>query len=211
MPGSVASRYAAPAGPSRSNTRPGASKSTSSSAAPPGSRGTPGVAGPHGPPHFRRPCRAARGPVHYRIRRLPPSTPDPGDSVKHLLRPHCWARAALAAPAFAQTLSRQADQDRRAYSPWWRQRRDGAHRRAEAGRKTRQAGDRGQQGRWQRRIAAEHVARLPDGYTILLGYIATHGINPALQKLRYDPIKDFEPIALVAEAQRVLVFVNGAP
>jgi tripartite-type tricarboxylate transporter receptor subunit TctC len=61
-------------------------------------------------------------------------------------------------------------------------------------------------------IAAEHVARAPaDGHTLLWGYIATHGINPALQKLRYDPIKDFEPIGLVAESPTVLVVNTKAP
>jgi tripartite-type tricarboxylate transporter receptor subunit TctC len=55
-------------------------------------------------------------------------------------------------------------------------------------------------------IASEHVAKsAPDGYTILFGYIATHGINPAVSKVSYDPIKDFEPIAQVAEAQGVLI------
>ena len=55
-------------------------------------------------------------------------------------------------------------------------------------------------------IASEFVARAaPDGYTILFGYIATHGINPGLSKVPYDPIKDFEPIAEIAEAQGVLV------
>jgi len=58
-------------------------------------------------------------------------------------------------------------------------------------------------------IAAEHVARAsPDGHTILFGYIATHGISPALQKLRYDPVKDFAPIGMVASSPTVLV-VNG--
>ena len=61
-------------------------------------------------------------------------------------------------------------------------------------------------------IATEFVARAPaDGHTILWGYVATHGINPALQKVRYDPVKDFEPIGLVAESPTVLVFGNGAP
>lgn len=55
-------------------------------------------------------------------------------------------------------------------------------------------------------IASEFVARAPaDGYTILFGYIATHGINPALQKLRYDPIKDFKPIGLLANSPTLLV------
>jgi tripartite-type tricarboxylate transporter receptor subunit TctC len=59
-------------------------------------------------------------------------------------------------------------------------------------------------------IASEFVARAaPDGYTILFGYIATHGINPGLSKVPYDPVKDFTPIGQIAEAQGVLV-VNPA-
>jgi len=55
-------------------------------------------------------------------------------------------------------------------------------------------------------IASEFVAKsAPDGYTLLFGYIATHGINPALSKVPYDPVKDFSPIAMIAEAQEVLV------
>lgn len=59
-------------------------------------------------------------------------------------------------------------------------------------------------------IASEYVARAaPDGYTIMFGYIATHGINPALQKLKYDPVTDFEPIGMVAASPTVLVVHNG--
>jgi len=59
-------------------------------------------------------------------------------------------------------------------------------------------------------IAAEHVARAsPDGHTILFGYIATHGISPALQKLRYDPVKDFAPIGMVASSPTILVVNSG--
>ena len=55
-------------------------------------------------------------------------------------------------------------------------------------------------------IATDFVAKsAPDGYTLLFGYIATHGINPALSKVPYDPVKDFAPIAMIAEAQEVLV------
>ena len=55
-------------------------------------------------------------------------------------------------------------------------------------------------------IASEYVAKsAPDGYTILFGYIATHGINPALSRLPYDAVKDFAPISMLAEAQGVLV------
>ena len=55
-------------------------------------------------------------------------------------------------------------------------------------------------------IGSEFVARAaPDGYTILFGYIATHGINPSLSKVPYDPVKDFAPIARIADAPGVLV------
>jgi tripartite-type tricarboxylate transporter receptor subunit TctC len=59
-------------------------------------------------------------------------------------------------------------------------------------------------------IASEFVARAtPDGYTIMFGYIATHGINPALQKLKYDPVTDFEPIGLVANSPTLMVVTNS--
>lgn len=61
-------------------------------------------------------------------------------------------------------------------------------------------------------IASEFVARAaPDGYNIMFGYIATHGINPALQKLKYDPVMDFEPIGMVAASPTVLVANNAVP
>jgi hypothetical protein len=61
-------------------------------------------------------------------------------------------------------------------------------------------------------IASEFVARAPaDGYVLMFGYIATHAINPALQKLRYDPVKSFEPISLVATSPTLLVANNNLP
>jgi 2-methylaconitate cis-trans-isomerase PrpF/tripartite-type tricarboxylate transporter receptor subunit TctC len=55
-------------------------------------------------------------------------------------------------------------------------------------------------------IASEFVARAaPDGHTLMLGYIATHAMNPALQKLRYDPVADFEPIGLVGYSPTLMV------
>lgn len=61
-------------------------------------------------------------------------------------------------------------------------------------------------------IASEFVARAtPDGHTILFGYIATHGIGPALQKLKYDPVADFEPIGMVANSPTLLVVTNNLP
>lgn len=55
-------------------------------------------------------------------------------------------------------------------------------------------------------IASEYVARAtPDGHTLMFGYIATHGMNPALQKLRYDPVADFEPVGLVGYSPTLMV------
>ncbi len=55
-------------------------------------------------------------------------------------------------------------------------------------------------------IASEYVARsTPDGHTLMFGYIATHGMNPALQKLRYDPVADFEPVGLVGYSPTLMV------
>ncbi|NMM82553.1 MFS transporter [Acidovorax sp. SRB_14] len=56
-------------------------------------------------------------------------------------------------------------------------------------------------------IGAEAVARAtPDGYTLLMGTVGTHGINRALYaKLPYDPIKDFAPVTLVAAVPNVMV------
>ena len=55
-------------------------------------------------------------------------------------------------------------------------------------------------------IASEYVMRAaPDGYTLMLGYIATHAMNPALQKLRYDPVKDFEPVGMLGSSATVMV------
>ena len=60
-------------------------------------------------------------------------------------------------------------------------------------------------------IASEFVARAaPDGHTLMLGYIATHAMNPALQKLRYDPVADFEPIGLVGYSPTLMVANAGA-
>jgi tripartite-type tricarboxylate transporter receptor subunit TctC len=59
-------------------------------------------------------------------------------------------------------------------------------------------------------IASEFVKRAaPDGYTLMLGYIATHAMNPSLQKLRYDPVKDYEPIGMVGSSATLMV-VNPA-
>lgn len=55
-------------------------------------------------------------------------------------------------------------------------------------------------------IAAAAVAKSdPDGYTLLLNTIATHGIGPHLYRsLPYDPVKDFSPIILVAQLPLIM-------
>ena len=56
-------------------------------------------------------------------------------------------------------------------------------------------------------VGTEIVAHSPpDGYTLLMGTVGTHGINRALySKLPYDPIKDFAPITMVAGVPNVMV------
>ena len=56
-------------------------------------------------------------------------------------------------------------------------------------------------------VGAEIVSKsAPDGYTLLMGTVGTHGINKALyNKLPYDPQKDFAPITLVAGVPNVMV------
>ena len=54
-------------------------------------------------------------------------------------------------------------------------------------------------------LASEAVARSkPDGYTILLGTAATHGVNAALYKLPFDVEADFTPIAPLVDVSNVL-------
>ena len=62
-------------------------------------------------------------------------------------------------------------------------------------------------------IGSQGVAKSPaDGYTLLLGTIATHGILPVLQKpAPYDAVKDFAPVTLVASTPNVLVANPSAP
>ena len=45
----------------------------------------------------------------------------------------------------------------------------------------------------------------------MLGYVGTHAMNPALQKLRYDPVADFEPVGLVGYSPTLMVANAQAP
>jgi tripartite-type tricarboxylate transporter receptor subunit TctC len=62
-------------------------------------------------------------------------------------------------------------------------------------------------------IGADFVAKsAQDGYTILMGAVATHAINPALYaKMPYDPVKDFTPITLIGVTPNVLVVNPTVP
>ena len=62
-------------------------------------------------------------------------------------------------------------------------------------------------------IGADLVAKAaPDGYTLVMGSIGTHAVNVSLfSKLPYDPVRDFAPIALVLEAEGLLVVHPSVP
>src|SRR2546423_4422862 len=61
-------------------------------------------------------------------------------------------------------------------------------------------------------IAAQSTARAaPDGYTLMVGYVGTHGTNPAVRKLPYDAIRDFTPIAMVGGTPNLLVVHPSLP
>ena len=62
-------------------------------------------------------------------------------------------------------------------------------------------------------LGAELVAKSPgDGYTLLMGAVSTHAINPHLYpRIGYDPFKDFVPVALVAEVPNILVVNPSVP
>jgi tripartite-type tricarboxylate transporter receptor subunit TctC len=62
-------------------------------------------------------------------------------------------------------------------------------------------------------IGAELVAKSPaDGYALFLAGVATHGINPNLQKnVPYDPVRDFDPVCLMASAPVLLAVHPSLP
>jgi tripartite-type tricarboxylate transporter receptor subunit TctC len=62
-------------------------------------------------------------------------------------------------------------------------------------------------------IGADAVAKsAPDGYTILMGAVATHAINPTLYaSIPYDPVKDFIAVTQVASTPNVLVVNPSVP
>ena len=62
-------------------------------------------------------------------------------------------------------------------------------------------------------IACQTTARAaPDGYTLMQGYVATHGTSPATRsKLPYDPIKDFTAVGMIGATPNVLVVNSQLP
>jgi len=61
-------------------------------------------------------------------------------------------------------------------------------------------------------IAAQTTAKAPpDGYTLMQGYVATHGTSPGTRKLPYDAVKDFSPIGMIGGTPNVLVVNVSLP
>jgi tripartite-type tricarboxylate transporter receptor subunit TctC len=62
-------------------------------------------------------------------------------------------------------------------------------------------------------IGTELAAKAaPDGYTLVMGNIGTHAINPALyRKLPYDPVRDFVPVTQVCALPMFLVVNPAVP
>ena len=62
-------------------------------------------------------------------------------------------------------------------------------------------------------IGVDAVAKSPpDGYTLVMGAIGPHAVNVSLfSKMPYDPVRDFAPIALVLEAEGLLVVHPSVP
>jgi len=61
-------------------------------------------------------------------------------------------------------------------------------------------------------VGSQATARAaPDGYTLMVGYVGTHGTNPAVRKLPYDAVKDFTPVAMVGGTPNILVVTPSLP
>jgi tripartite-type tricarboxylate transporter receptor subunit TctC len=61
-------------------------------------------------------------------------------------------------------------------------------------------------------IACQTVARAaPDGYVLMVGYVATHATSPAVRRVPYDPVKDFTTVAMVGGTPNLLVTGPALP
>jgi tripartite-type tricarboxylate transporter receptor subunit TctC len=61
-------------------------------------------------------------------------------------------------------------------------------------------------------VASTMTARAtPDGYTLMQGYVATHGTTPATRRVSYDAVKQFTPIGMIGATPNVLVVNASVP
>lgn len=61
-------------------------------------------------------------------------------------------------------------------------------------------------------VACQAAARAPaDGYTLLQGYVATHGTTPATRKVSYDALRDFTPVGMIGATPNVLAIDANLP
>lgn len=64
-------------------------------------------------------------------------------------------------------------------------------------------------------LGTQQVAKAaPDGHTVVIGIVNTFAINPTFyrgKQLNYDPVKDFEPVAFIAESPHILVIHPETP
>jgi tripartite-type tricarboxylate transporter receptor subunit TctC len=61
-------------------------------------------------------------------------------------------------------------------------------------------------------IGVGRVARAaPDGYTLVVGIMSTHVLNAAIYTLQFDPVRDFQPISLIARTSVVIVARKTLP
>lgn len=61
-------------------------------------------------------------------------------------------------------------------------------------------------------VACQTTAKAPpDGYTLLQGYVATHGTTPATRRVSYDAIRDFTPVGMIGATPNVLAVNASVP
>jgi tripartite-type tricarboxylate transporter receptor subunit TctC len=61
-------------------------------------------------------------------------------------------------------------------------------------------------------IASQFTARAaPDGYTLMQGYVATHGTTPATRRVNYDAVRDFTPVGMIGATPNVLAVNVNVP
>lgn len=59
---------------------------------------------------------------------------------------------------------------------------------------------------------AEAARAAPDGYTLVLGTVASHGVGPlTMQNVTYDPVKNFQAITLIANVPSLIAVHNSVP